>query len=179
MEMPSLQFLCAEKTRHSFNHSDLQEQALPEPCTLLLQEIEVLQNNSKLAYRFNCRLDNPLEPPTQNIEYEFNGICAIYQPRHSDAFYTFAKDPDSNLVHNMCVIVKTLRNLRDLETLVTAMTSPVQILQRYRDIVEEKLNVKQYITKLQRELIALNQKEDFLKETLLNQSSRKQTMPNT
>ncbi|CAC5411248.1 unnamed protein product [Mytilus coruscus] len=59
------------------------------------------------------------------------------------------------------------------------MTSPVQILQRYRDVVEEKRNVNQQINKLQRKLIALDQKENFLKETLLNQSSSKQTMSNT
>ncbi|VDH95421.1 Hypothetical predicted protein [Mytilus galloprovincialis] len=52
------------------------------------------------------------------------------------------------------------------------MTSPVQLLHRYRDVVEEKLNIKQKIEKLQRELVALGQKENFLKDTLLNQSSK-------
>lgn len=82
--------------------------------------MQIYKITPKTAYRFYCRLNNPLEPPTQNIEFEFNGICAGYQPRHSDAFYTFAKDPETNLVHDMFVITNSLHYSRDLKTLVTA-----------------------------------------------------------
>lgn len=70
----------ADKTRNSYSHSDLQEQAMSEPCTSLLQEIVGLQDKSKTAYRFNWHLDNPPKQPTQTVECEATGICATYQP---------------------------------------------------------------------------------------------------